>query len=119
LLLADLFSLWLCCDAPIAGESSELLEQSPMKLRTEKLLAQFEFKTVGFGRRHPTPDNRVEALAWIIAVDPFPFATSPLTLATTADLVPVERYSSWPELKAASRRIEVRWRLIPPGPPSA
>ena len=113
LLLADLFSLWLCCDVPVAGEPSHLLEESPMKLRTEKLLGQFHFTNVGFGRRHPTPDNPVEALAWIVAVEPYPFKTSPLTLGTTAELVPAQHYASWADLKAAARTIDLRWRLMP------
>ncbi len=119
LLIADLFSLWLCCDAPTAAEDASVLEQSPMKLRTEKLLDEYHFAPVGFGRRHPTPANPQEALAWVIAVDPYPFSTSPITLALTADLVPVSNYASWQELKAASRRIELRWRLIPPAAANA
>jgi hypothetical protein len=102
LLIADLFSLWLCCDAPLAHDDVSILKQSQMKLRTEKLLGQYHFSTVGFGRRHATPDNPQEALAWVIAVEPYPFQSSPLSLALEAVIVPTARYANWPELKAAS-----------------
>jgi hypothetical protein len=117
LLIADLFSLWLCCDAPLAHDDVSILKQSQMKLRTEKLLGQYHFSTVGFGRRHATPDNPQEALAWVIAVEPYPFQSSPLSLALEAVIVPTARYANWPELKAASREIELHWRLMPPVTP--
>jgi hypothetical protein len=112
LLLADLFSLWLCCECPIAGEAGNILHESPMKLRTDSLLSQFDLRVAGFGRRHPTPENPDEALAWVVVVDPFPFATTPLTLTAPALLVPAHLYASWPELSAAGRAIALRWRLI-------
>jgi hypothetical protein len=114
LLIADLFSLWLCCEAPLGGDDPGVLEQSQMKLRAESLLKQFRFTAVGFGRRHATPDNPNEALAWVITVEPYPFRSSPLSLALKANIVPAVRYANWPELKAAGREIELRWRLIPP-----
>ena len=117
--IADLFSLWLCCDAPLAAEDAGLLEQSPMKARVESLLGHFHFTAAGFGRRHATPENPLEALAWVIAVDPYPFGTSPLSLSLMADAVPVARYASWKELKAASRPMELHWRLIPRAASSA
>jgi hypothetical protein len=113
LLVADLFSLWLCCDAPLGNDDSSTLAQSSMKLRFEKLLNQFQFKPAGFGRRHPTLDNPLEALAWVIAVAPYPFEIEPLTLATMAKVVPVGHYTNPQDLEAASRPIELRWRLIP------
>jgi hypothetical protein len=113
LLTADLFSLWLCCDAPIAGEAGEILEQSPMKPRLDKLLSQFSFKSAGFGRRHVTLEISLEGLAWIIAVDPWPFSASPISLSMLAEWAPVANYENWQALKAASRPIELRWRLVP------
>ncbi len=117
--IADLFSLWLCCDAPLAGDDGGMLEQSPMKVRAEKLFGQFHFTAAGFGRRHATPENPLEVLAWVIAVEPYPFGTSPLSLSLRAEAAPVARYASWPELTAASRPMELRWRLIPPATPNA
>lgn len=114
LMIADLFSLWLCCDCPISGEDASILEQSAMKLRTEKLLGQFHFTPVGFGRRHPTPENLLEAMAWVVAVDPYPFGAEPLSLSLMAEVVPVAKYANWQEMKAASRPMELRWRLMPP-----
>jgi hypothetical protein len=114
LMIADLFSLWLCCDGPIGGEDASILEQSAMKVRTEKLLGQFHFTPVGFGRRHPTPDNLLEAMAWVVAVDPYPFGAEPLSLSLIAVAAPVAKYANWEELKAASRPMELRWRLMPP-----
>jgi hypothetical protein len=119
LFTADLFSLWLCCDAPLGGNDPGVLEQSQMKLRAESLLKQYRFTSVGFGRRHATPDNPIEALAWVIAVDPYRFHTSPLSLSLTAEIVPVASYTNWPELEAASRPLELRWRLMPPAVPLA
>jgi hypothetical protein len=118
LLTADLFSLWLCCDAPIAGDDTGLLEQSPMRVRLQQLLGQVRFSLVGFGRRHATLENPMEALAWVIAVEPYPFQTSHLSLSITAVSAPVARYTTWYELMAASQPIELRWRLVPPGAPS-
>lgn len=114
LFTADLFSLWLCCDAPFGNQELGMLAQSPMKPRAETLLKQYRFTSVGFGRRNPTLENPTEALAWVIAVDPYPFRCDPLSLALNAEIVPAAKYVNWPELKAASRPIELRWRLMPP-----
>ena len=100
-------------DAPIAGESGEILEQSPMKPRLDKLLSQFNFKSGGFGRRHATLEISLEGLAWIIAVDPWPFAAPLLSLSMIAEWAPVAKYENWQALKAATRPVELRWRLIP------
>jgi hypothetical protein len=118
LFTADLFSLWLCCDAPLGGDEPGVLEQSQMKLRAASLLKQYRFTSVGFGRRHATPDNPTEALAWVIAVDPYPFRMSPLSLSLPAQIAPAAAYTNWQELKTASRPIELRWRLMPPVAPS-
>jgi hypothetical protein len=115
LLLSDLFSLWLCCDCPIAGEPGNILPQSDMKSRAHSLLGQFGFAVPGFGRRHPTPENATEAFAWVVEVEPYPFQISPLTLSAPAIWAPASHYSTWQELVAGGRRIELRWRLIPAG----
>jgi len=114
LMIADLFSLWLCCDCPLGGDGTTILESSAMKLRTEKLLSQFKFSLIGFGRRHPTLDQPLEAMAWVVAVDPYPFSVEPLSLTLMAEVVPAAKYASWQELQSVSRPIELRWRLMPP-----
>jgi hypothetical protein len=114
LLVADLFSLWLCCECPIAGVEGNVLDQSAMKPRKDKFCGRFKFDVAGFGRRHPTPESSAEAFAWVVSVAPFPFKTSPISLATYARIAPVGRYNSWPELEANCRPIELRWRLISP-----
>ena len=45
LLLADLFSLWLCCDCPVDETDASILRNSPMKVRTDSLLAKFHFQS--------------------------------------------------------------------------
>jgi len=112
--LADLFSLWLCCDCPIGSDGTSILEASAMKLRTDALLGQMQLEVIGFGRRHATPENPREALAWVVAVTPFPFELPQLSLATKAIAAPVARYANWLELLDASQSIDLRWRLIPP-----
>jgi hypothetical protein len=114
LLIADLFSLWLCCDAPIAAEEKRSVEESPLGSRAEKLESVYHLSVIGSGRRHPTPENMMEALAWVIAVDPYPFAMEQVSLSLQAQAVPIARYDSWDEIKAASRPMELRWRLMPP-----
>lgn len=114
LALADLFSLWLCCDAPLAAAPNGMLENSAIGLRLEKLWERYRFSVIGAGRRHATLDNTTEALAWVVAVDPYPFGTSPLTISTTGKVVPVREYDDWQDVESASRPMELRWRLIPP-----
>jgi hypothetical protein len=118
LLMADLFSLWLCCDAPLAGDAATVQEDSPIKRRAATLMSEYQFSMIGSGRRHATPDNMTEALAWVIAVEPYAFAPSPLSLSLNAEFVPVAHYQRWQDLKVASRPMELRWRLMPPVPPS-
>lgn len=115
LALADLFSLWLCCDAPIGEHEDGNLAESPLKDRLHTLLGRYRLKVVGFGRRHATIENPQEALAWVVAVENYPFVESPLSLSLMAMVVPVQDYDDWQQLKAASRPMELRWRLIPPG----
>jgi hypothetical protein len=114
LFVADLFSLWLCCECPIAGVEGKVLDQSAMKVRKDAFRGEFKFDVAGFGRRHPTLESSAEAFAWVVAVAPFPFNESPISLSTKARIAPIERYKSWPELEANSRSIELRWRLISP-----
>jgi hypothetical protein len=119
LMIADLFSLWLCCDTPLASDEMHTPEQSPLKARAEKLKAQYHLSVIGSGRRHATPQNMTEALAWVIAVDPYPFEKESVSLSLQSQIVPVARYGRWEELNAVSRPMELRWRLMPPiAPPN-
>lgn len=112
--LADLFSLWLCCDCPVdALPNGSLLGQSPMKARTESLLARFQFVSPECTIRESVSKKRVEGLSWIVPVRPYPFGASPVAITTQATAAPLERYGSWEELKAASWPFELTWSLVP------
>jgi hypothetical protein len=119
LLLTDLFSLWLCCDCPLGGNEDSVLDDSPMRIRSEFLHGQFRFKVAAAGRRHPTFENPDEALAWVVEVDPYPLRTSPLSLSATALVAPMGPHTNWQGLRGVSRPIELRWRLIPATPSSS
>lgn len=112
LLTTDLLSLWLCGDAPIGMGDNGVLEQPTLKARAYGVLDEFQFNSIGFGRKHSTFENPNETLAWVVSMAPFPFHESPLTLSLMAHLVPVAEYNDWPQLQAASRPIELRWRLM-------
>lgn len=122
LLTADLFSLWLCCDCPLEppspfplpkGEGKSILGQSAMKLRADSLLERFHFSPPECTICESMSKHRVEALSWIVPVEPFPCDGSPLLLNAHATAVPVSKYGSWQEIDAASWPIELSWRLIP------
>ncbi len=91
LLMADLFSLWLCCDCPVDADGASILGDSAMKLRTDTLLAQFQFASPEFTICESLSKHRVEGLSWIVPVEPFPFKTAPLTLTIQAKAVPAAR----------------------------
>ncbi len=128
--LADLFSLWLCCDCPVEapspcplprledspvgeGSDSGLLGRSTMKLRTDSLLARFRFVAPECTIRESVSKKRVEGLSWIVPVAPYPFKISPLTVSVQATAAPASRYGTWPELAAAGWPVELTWRLVP------
>jgi hypothetical protein len=113
LLVADLFSLWLCCDAPVAAGQESILGQSEMKLQTGVLFDKFQFDVSDFSVGRAADTGRIEALHWSIAVKPYPCTFEPLTLSAHAMAVPVKQYGSWHELKDASWGVELQWRLHP------
>ncbi|MEX2310117.1 MAG: DUF3891 family protein [Pirellulales bacterium] len=120
LLVADLFSLWLCCDAPVAAGQESILRQSAMKLRTDTLLNQYDFAVPEF-KTHQRPDgNRIGRLTWSVAARPYPCKTAPLELSAQSLAAPAKRYASWDEFKAASWPLTLEWRLVegtsPAGP---
>jgi hypothetical protein len=113
LLTADLFSLWLCCDCPVNVAGESILGDSAMKLRTDSLLAQFQFKSPELTIFESGSRHRVEELSWIVPVVPFPFKDSPMSLRAKGVSVPVSRYGSMQELLAASWDLELDWQLVP------
>jgi hypothetical protein len=112
LLIADLFSLWLCCDCPAEGASNIDLEHSPMKLQTSELFNQFQFAVQSFSLDVSEDDNRLAGLNWTVAVHPYPCTSSPLPLSADCIAAPVKKYATWQELQAASWPMKLRWRLV-------
>ena len=112
LLVADLFSLWLCCDCPAEGQRESILGQSAMKLQTDTLLNQFQFAVQEFAIKKSADGERIEGLDWSVAVYPYPCKSSPLSLSADCIAVPVKHYQSWRELKAAGWPVELRWQLV-------
>ena len=124
LFLADLFSLWLCCDCPIAdqvtGDDAGMLEQTAMKERTKNLLGEFEVFRRGIrAAAHNTAKSAGSARLGRVALIRIRLISNRSRCGLMADVVPVAQYANWQELKAASRPMELRWRLIPPVPPSS
>jgi Protein of unknown function (DUF3891) len=111
--LADLFSLWLCCDCPVDAKEASILANSAMKLRTDSLLAQFRFVSPECTIFESGSRHRVEELSWIVPVAPFPFKTEPLALTIQAKAAPATHYATLEKLVAASWSMELSWRLVP------
>jgi hypothetical protein len=116
LLVADLFSLWLCCDAPIGTGKETILGQSSMKLQTEVLFKQFHFAVPEFKALPAANDNQIAGLNWAVAVHPYPCKTAPLSLSARAIAAPAIPYDSWHELQAASWPVELEWQLVERAP---
>ncbi len=110
LLVADLFSLWLCCDCPGDGAQEINLSQSTMKLQTDALLGQFQFAVQDFAVIESAADNRIGGLDWTVAVRPYP-CTPPVSLSAACIAAPVKHYATWQDLEAASWPVRLRWRL--------
>jgi hypothetical protein len=112
LLVADLFSLWLCCDCPTNGERGTILGQSAMKLQTDVLFNQVQFSVSEFAIQQAPDSGRLESLNWAVGVQPYRFHAAPLELSVPAIVAPAVPYQSWEELKAACWPIELRWRIL-------
>src|SRR3954469_9741168 len=113
LLLADLFSLWLCCDCPVDETDESILRNSPMRLRTDSLLAKFRFASPECIVRESVSKNCIDGLIWTVPVDPFPFDTPSLVVGLEAKAAPVQRYASWQDMGKASWPVQLEWRLVP------
>jgi hypothetical protein len=88
LLVADLFSLWLCCEAPLATDQASILGNSPMKLQTGVLFDTYRFSVREPGTAGPVGGGRLESLNWTVGVSPYPFATSPFSISARASAAP-------------------------------
>jgi len=111
LLTADLLSLWLCCDGPVAAADSAAIPNTEMQSRTSTVLGKYRFTT----HDKSAPDGEI---AWRGSLAPWPFAAPELDLQTPALTVPAAKYESWPKVAAAGRPVRLRWRLrqtLPPG----
>jgi hypothetical protein len=112
LLLADLFSLWLCCDAPAGAGQNSILSQSAMKLQTNNFLKQYHFAVPEFEAKWSEDGQRPERLSWSVAVHPYPFRQAGSAFSAEGLASPVARYAGWAELSATSRRVALDWRLF-------
>jgi hypothetical protein len=104
LLVADLLSLWLCCDGPVTSMEADPLPNAEMKTRTAAVLGKYHFTTHDKSVRN-------DQIAWQGTIAPWPLVVEELSLAAPALAAPVGRYPSWPALAAASRPVGLRWRL--------
>jgi len=112
LLIADLFSLWLCCDCPADDQRGSILGQSAMKLQTDTLLSQFQFSVQEFAFQESGDGIRKERLDWSVSVHPYLLRTSSLEFSVESIAAPAKHYASWQELTAASRPLELHWQLV-------
>ena len=110
-LVADLFSLWLCCDCPGDGAEEINLGQTTMKLQTDALLGQFQFSVLDFATLESSSGGRIAGLDWMVAVQPYP-CKSRLQLSADCIAAPVQHYETWPDLEAASWPVRLRWQLV-------
>jgi hypothetical protein len=111
LLIADLFSLWLCCDCPGDGAEEINLSQSTMKLQTDALFGQFQFASSHCSVIESMDGKRLAGLDWSVVVQPYPCRSS-LLLSAECIAAPVNRYVTWPDLKAASWPVRLQWQLV-------
>jgi hypothetical protein len=112
LLLADLFSLWLCCEAPRVSDQPSILGNSSMKLQTGVLFEQYRLSVPHAAVAKQTRGGRLESLAWTVGVTPYPFVVTPLSISARATAAPAKSYHTWAELKAASWPLELSWEMV-------
>ena len=84
-----------------------------MKLRTDSLLAQFQFGATGMhGFRIGLEASR-RGVAWIVPVEPFPFKNATAFAASQGDGGSGRSIRVVQEMVAASWDMELDWRLVP------
>lgn len=112
LLTADLLSLWLCLDGPIASDDDDAaVPNTEMQSRSTMVLGKYQF----IERQHSFTAAGVE---WTGTLKPWPFRVAEIQLAAPGLSVPTAFYRSWPEIAAAARPVELRWRLRQTLPPA-
>lgn len=116
LLTADLLSLWLCMDGPIAGgmvtDDQAAVANSEMEARSTTVLGKYRF--VEHQKQVATA-----GVDWLGTLEPWPFRASELNLASPARCVPVGSYETWQKIAAAARPATLRWRLRQTLPPES
>ena len=105
LFTADLLSLWLCCDGPIADEdTAAVVPNTEMESRTSTILGKYHFAA------DSTSVGDAE-IAWRGSLAPWPFAARELELAASARAVQAAKYATWAEIDAASHPVQLGWQL--------
>jgi hypothetical protein len=104
LLAADLLSLWLCCDGPVTTQESTSVPNAEMEARAATVLGRYRFST----QSKTVSGSDVD---WQGSLTPWPFADESLALAAPAIAVPAAHYTSWAEIAAAARPMQLRWQL--------
>lgn len=104
LLAADLLSLWLCCDGPITTQESTSVPNAEMEARAATVLGRYRFNT-------QSKNVNGGGIDWQGSLGPWPFASDSLSLAAPAIAVPAAHYTSWAEIAAAARPMQLRWLL--------
>ena len=104
LLTADLLSLWLCLDGPIAGDDAAVVPNAEMESRTSTILGKYRFTTQAMSVDEAGID-------WRGSLAPWPFAAQELDLEAPALAVPAAKYDSWAEIAVAGRPRRLRWQL--------
>jgi hypothetical protein len=113
LLVADLFSLWLCCDCPVEDNQESILTQSPIKLRTDTILSKYRFGVRECMTGQSDRADRLTGFAWTVEVDPYPFRDTLPRLSVKAIATPIGKYSNWQGIAATGWTLALDWRLVP------
>ncbi len=118
LLVADLLSLWLCCDGLIPGNDARTQANTEMLDRTSTILGKYRFDTQVQSVDYSQPldgrsitDGGVSTIHWQGSLHPWPLAPDVVHLSAPAVAVPAAKYSSWRELTDMSRPAQLVWQL--------
>lgn len=104
LLAADLLSLWLCCDGPVTTQESTSVPNAEMETRAATVLGRYRFSV-------QSKNMSGSGIDWQGSLSPWPFAGDSLALEAPAIAVPAAHYTSWAEIAAAARPMQLRWQL--------
>jgi hypothetical protein len=104
LLASDLLSLWLCCDGPVTTQESTSVPNAEMEARASTVLGRYRFST-------QSKNVSGGGIDWQGSLSPWPFADESLVLESPAIAVPAAHYTSWAEIAAAARPMQLRWQL--------